>query len=215
MGTASAPRVRTARAAAATMSSSLRASCDSSASSRTSGRLGGQLRHQYLHPPFLGQRRVVRMHPGPGQQFADDLFVGLGVLPHVQPAKVETEGVQRIPKAGQPVVGQQRAAVRPKRGRRSRRGRPASPRPDRRAGPDPVRARASAAGPRRRWRSAARAPPEAPGGTVRRRGPVARPPQTDQVVVDRHEPYRHRELLLERNSSSKWCANAVSRPRCR
>ena len=58
---------------------------------------GGQLRYQHLHPLRFGQRRIVRMHPGPGQQFGDHLLVHLGILPHVQAAQVEPEGLQRTP----------------------------------------------------------------------------------------------------------------------
>ena len=77
---------------------------------------GGQLGHQQCDPLLLVQRRIVGMHPGPGPRFGHHLLVGFGVLPHVQPAQVKTEGVQRIPQPGQPVVGQQCAAVRAQRG---------------------------------------------------------------------------------------------------
>ena len=46
------------------------------------------------------------MHTGPRQQFGDHLFMGLGVLPHIQAAQVEAEGVQRISQPGQPILRQ-------------------------------------------------------------------------------------------------------------
>ena len=51
------------------------------------------------------------MHAGPGEQLGDHFFVDVGVLPHVQAGQVKTEDVHGFPQPGQPVVGQQRAAV--------------------------------------------------------------------------------------------------------
>ena len=115
MGTASGPNTLTARAAAAQMSSSLRASSDSSAPSPISGRRRAELGHQQLDAVRLGQRPIVGMHTGPRQQLRDDLLVHIGVLPHVQTGQVKTEGAHGFPQPGQPVVGEHRAAVGPQR----------------------------------------------------------------------------------------------------
>ena len=56
------------------------------------------------------------MHAGPGQQLGDHLLVDVGVLPHVQTGQVKSEDVHGFPQPGQPVVGQQRAAVGAQRG---------------------------------------------------------------------------------------------------
>ena len=56
------------------------------------------------------------MHPGPGQQFGDDFLVDVGVLPHVQAGKVETEDPHRFPQPSQPVLGEQSASVDAQRG---------------------------------------------------------------------------------------------------
>ena len=56
------------------------------------------------------------MDAGPGQKFGDDLFVGFGVLPHIQTAQVEPESLNRISEANQSVIGEKRAAVGPQRG---------------------------------------------------------------------------------------------------
>ena len=42
--------------------------------------------------------------------------MGLGVLPHVQPAEVESENLKSVAQPGQPIIGQQSAAVRAQRG---------------------------------------------------------------------------------------------------
>ena len=105
------PKTWTARAAAATMSSSLRARSDSSASVADQRPPGGQFGRQQLDPLRLGQRRVVGVHPGPRQQLGDDLLVHIGVLPHVQAGQMKTEDAHGFPQPRQPVVGQHRAAV--------------------------------------------------------------------------------------------------------
>ena len=56
------------------------------------------------------------MDTGPGQKFGHDLFVGFGVLPHIQTAQVKPESLNRISEANQSVIGEKCAAVGPQRG---------------------------------------------------------------------------------------------------
>ena len=104
-------RARTHRrpaAAAITMSSSLRASSDNSAPVTDERPAGAEFGDQQRDPVRFGQRRVVGLHTGPGQQLGDHLLVHVGVLPHVQAGQVETEDVARLPAAGP--AGRRRAA---------------------------------------------------------------------------------------------------------
>ena len=82
----------------------------------------------------LGQRPVVGVHPRPRQQLGDDLFVDLGVLPHVKTGQVKTEDAHRFSQPGEPVVGQHARCRWPAARRRRRRGRRATRRVSRRRG---------------------------------------------------------------------------------
>ena len=76
----------------------------------------GQLAGQQLDPGRLVEGGVVLAHPGPGQQLGEHLLVDGGVLPHVQPAQVEAEDLDRLAQPQQPVVGERAGAVAAQRG---------------------------------------------------------------------------------------------------
>jgi len=58
---------------------------------------GAQFVGEYVDPFVFAQGGIVGMHAGPGEQFGDDFFVDVGVLPHVQPGQVKTEDVHGFP----------------------------------------------------------------------------------------------------------------------
>ena len=98
------------------MPSSLRANSDSCSRSPTSGRRVPSSSARMLTRSSSLSERVVGMHAGPGEQLGDDFLVDVGVLPHVQTGQVKTEDVHGFSQPGQPVVGQQGAAVGAQRG---------------------------------------------------------------------------------------------------
>ena len=64
-----------------------------------------ELRRQHRHPVLLGQRQVVGCDACPCQQLGDDLFVHVGVLPHVETGQIESERPDALTQAQETVVG--------------------------------------------------------------------------------------------------------------
>ena len=70
-----------------------------------------ELAHEQRHARILGQRRVVGLDAGAGEEFADGRLVHVAVLAQVEGGKMEAEHVDRAPQRGEPPVGEQRGAV--------------------------------------------------------------------------------------------------------
>ena len=153
------------------------------------------------------------MYAGPRQKFGHHLLMGLGVLPHVQPAQVESENLNPVAQPGQPIVGQQPAAVRAQRGiddsevGRHLLGTQIGPQAEFQGVLGSAREDIGGSG----GQPATDHPHRATVGLVDTVGLSTPRGQRGQITVDRHQPGRHRQLLLQQGQLAEVVAESSGR----